>query len=363
MKISSVMVHHSPTTTATTTDESSKHFMKKRVLDFTMLSFLFIGLLYILVSIPSNDKSLFSSLNSHHHPSTMYNMTIYRDELEAILAKTATENKIVIIAVVNKAYVEGDKSMLDLFLDGFWLGDDTRGLRDHLLIVAVDQTAYERCMFLKLHCYKLETDGVDYDGEKLFMSGDFVKMMWRRTLFLGDVLKRGYNFIFTDTDVIWLRNPFPRLNPNETIDLQISTDVFYGDEWSESNKINTGFYMIRSNNKTIALFDNWYAKKDNSTGMKEQDVLEMLMHEGVFKGLGLRVRFLDTLFFSGFCQKSSDVSAVVTVHANCCRSISAKLTDLMDVIHHWKTFKNLPTNETLTIEWSRHLACINSWKF
>ncbi|KAL7253626.1 hypothetical protein ACSBR1_008043 [Camellia fascicularis] len=168
---------------------------------------------------------------------------------------------------------------------------------------------------------------------------------------------------FHDTDVIWLRNPFPRPNPNETIDLQISTDVFYGDEWSESNKINIGFYMIRSNNKTIALFDNWYAKKDNSTGMKEQDVLEMLMHEGVFKGLGLRVRFLDTLVFSGFCQNSSYVSVVVTVHANCCRNISAKLTDLMDVIHHWKTFKNLPTNETLTIEWSKHLTCINSWKF
>ncbi|CAL5364049.1 unnamed protein product [Camellia sinensis] len=166
-----------------------------------------------------------------------------------------------------------------------------------------------------------------------------------------------------DTDVIWLRNPFPRLNPNETIDLQISTDVFYGNVWSKSNKINTGFYMIRTNNKTIALFDNWYAKKDKSTGMKEEDVLELLLHEGVFKGLGLRLRFLDTLFFSGFCQKSSDVSAVVTVHANCCRSISAKLIDLMDFIHHWKTFKNLPTNETLTIEWSRHLACINSWKF
>ena len=79
--------------------------------------------------------------------------------------------------------------------------------------------------------------------------------------------------------------------------------MFYGNEWSESNKINTGFCMIRSDNKTIALFDNWYAKKDNSTGMKEQDVLEMLMHEGVFKGLGLRLRFLDTLFFSGFLSK------------------------------------------------------------
>ncbi|KAL6977590.1 hypothetical protein U1Q18_026382 [Sarracenia purpurea var. burkii] len=124
-------------------------------------------------------------------------MTTYRDDLDEVLAATATENKTVIIAVVNRAYVEGDKSMLDLFLDGFWVGDGTRNLTDHLLIVAVDQVSHERCKFLRLHCYKLETDGVDFAGEKLYMSDDFIKLMWRRTQFLGDVLKRGYNFIFT----------------------------------------------------------------------------------------------------------------------------------------------------------------------
>ena len=72
--------------------------------------------------------------------------------------------------MVNKAYVEGDKSMLDLFMDGLWLGDDTQALRNHLLIVAVDQPSYERCKFLRLHCYKLETDSVDFVGEKIYMS-------------------------------------------------------------------------------------------------------------------------------------------------------------------------------------------------
>ncbi|KAA8539735.1 hypothetical protein F0562_026427 [Nyssa sinensis] len=300
---------------------------------------------------------------SAYPPSNTSTMTIYRDELEEALAKASTENKTVIIAIVNKAYVEGDKSMLDLFLDGFWLGDDTRALTDHLLIVAVDQTSYQRCKFLRLHCYKLETDGVDFIGEKLFMSRDFIKMMWRRTLFLGDVLKRGYNFIFTDTDVMWLRNPFPNLSRNETVDLQISTDVFNGNRSSERNHINTGFYMIRSNNKTIALFDKWYAKKDNSTGLKEQDVLEKMIHEGVFRDLGLEVRFLDTIYFSGFCQNSRDVRAVTTVHANCCRSIRAKVADLTVVVHDWKRFKSSSANETLTFGWSRHLACKNSWKY
>jgi hypothetical protein len=124
--------------------------------------------------------------------------TSQKDALGLALAEASTENKAVIIAMVNKAFVEGDdKSMLDLFLDSFWHGENTRGLVDNLLLVNVDQASYERCKFLRLHCYKLETDGVKFDKEEVYMSDEFIKMMWRRTLFLGQVLSRGYNFIFT----------------------------------------------------------------------------------------------------------------------------------------------------------------------
>jgi hypothetical protein len=125
-------------------------------------------------------------------------ITGHRDALEAALSEASMGNRTVIITIVNKAYVEGDKPMLDMFLDSFWLGKDTRELVDHLLLVAVDQTSFERCKFLRLHCYLLEMDGgLDSNSEKLYMSDGFIKMMWRRTLFLGDVLKRGYSFIFT----------------------------------------------------------------------------------------------------------------------------------------------------------------------
>lgn len=159
--------------------------------------------------------------------------------------------------------------------------------------------------------------------------------------------------------MLWLRNPFPHLSGNQSLDLQISTDHFNGDEWSEANPINTGFYMIRSNNKTIALFDKWYAKKDNSTGLKEQDVLQNLIREGEIQNLGLNLRFMDTLYFSGFCQNSRDVKAVVTVHSNCCRKISAKMADLIEVIHDWKRFLS---NETLSFQWTPHDHCRDSWK-
>lgn len=167
-----------------------------------------------------------------------------------------------------------------------------------------------------------------------------------------------------DTDVLWLRNPFPNLIQNQSIDIQISVDISIGNEWSEHGQhINTGFYMINSNNKTIALFDSWYAEKDKSKGWKEQDVLVKLMRKGLFQRLGVKARFLDTVYFSGFCQDSRDVRLVSTVHANCCRSISAKVADLTNVIHDWKRFLNsILANQTTSFGWSPHNGCIDSWK-
>ncbi|GMH17304.1 hypothetical protein Nepgr_019145 [Nepenthes gracilis] len=105
-----------------------------------------------------------------------------KDELETALKKASMENKTVIIAVLNGAYAAGEMpNMLDLFLESFWAGEGTRQLVDHLLMVAVDQTAYERCIFRGLHCYWLETEGVDFKKEETYMSEEFIKMMWRRT--------------------------------------------------------------------------------------------------------------------------------------------------------------------------------------
>ncbi|XP_042495309.1 uncharacterized protein At1g28695-like [Macadamia integrifolia] len=348
---------------------------RRSVSNLGVVAVVFASVFYLCLWSPSASSILYFPTQNCPCPSSKLSETILKgpkDELEIALQRASMENKTVIIAILNKAYADGGspgKTMLDLFLEGFWQGEETRGLVDHLLLVAMDQIAFDRCRFLRLNCYRLETEGVDFGGEKLYMSKDFIKMMWRRTHFLGDVLKRGYNFIFTDMDVMWLRNPFVRLIKNQTDnDLQISCDEFNGYQHSEENLINTGFYFIRSNNKTIALFDSWYDMKANySTGMKEQDVLIKMMHMGVFKQLGLRVRFLDTLYFSGFCQDSRDFNAVTTVHANCCRSMDAKVADLTVVLRDWKKFKNVTkkykrlANNISFFKWSDHRACFKSW--
>ncbi|CAH8389863.1 unnamed protein product [Eruca vesicaria subsp. sativa] len=318
-----------------------------------VIALLFAGALYICFS-----SRLISDPISglRHNGSTLRTIKFPVDELEAALDSAAIgNNKTVIITMVNKAYVEeveGGRTMLDLFLESFWEGEGTVPLLDHLMVVAADQTAYDRCRFRRLHCYKLETEGVDLQGEKVYMSNDFIEMMWRRTRLLLDVLRRGYHLIFTDTDVMWLRSPFSRLSNNRTLDMQISVDSGIG-----GHLINTGFYYVRSNNRTIALFQKWYDMRLNSTGMKEQDVLIKLLDSGFFNQLGLTVGFLNTTHFSGFCQDSTDMGAVTTVHANCCRHISAKVFDLTFVLRDWKRYKASHVNT----KWSSHAKCWGSW--
>lgn len=167
---------------------------KRNITIVALLALSLVAMLYLCTRTPYSPVS-FQTRQQRPYPPV-------RDNLDAALSKASMASNTVIITIINKAYVEPvndeNPSMMDLFLEGFWVGEGTRPLLDHLLVVAMDQTAYERCIFRRLHCYGLNTDGgADFSGEKLFMSKDFIDMMWRRTLFLLDVLKRGYNFIFT----------------------------------------------------------------------------------------------------------------------------------------------------------------------
>ncbi|XP_062209742.1 uncharacterized protein At4g15970-like [Phragmites australis] len=105
-------------------------------------------------------------------------------------------NDTVILTTLNSAWSEPG-SVLDVFLESFRIGESTRELLDHLVIVSLDMTAHARCKRAHRHCFALVTDGVDFSGQKNFMTDGYLKMMWRRIDFLRQVLEKGYSFIFT----------------------------------------------------------------------------------------------------------------------------------------------------------------------
>ncbi|XXG77983.1 hypothetical protein AAC387_Pa08g2021 [Persea americana] len=160
-------------------------------------------------------------------------------------------------------------------------------------------------------------------------------------------------------DVIWLRNPFERLI-HQGVDLQISCDHYNGRP--TGNYINTGFYFVVSNNKTKSMFDKWYAARNDSFRFDDQVVLQRLIEKGLIQQLDLRVRFLNPLYFGGFCTGGRNYGKVVTMHSSCCQTMSAKIRDLRAILDGWIKFKG-QSNATSTVQWPNHNNCIRSYSY
>ncbi|CAO2831097.1 unnamed protein product [Amaranthus hypochondriacus] len=260
-------------------------------------------------------------------------------KLERVLNNAANKDKTVIITTLNEAWAMPD-SIIDLFLQSFRIGHHTRRLLNHLVIVALDDKAFRRCQSLHHHCYALLTEGTDFSKEAYFMTPDYLKMMWRRIDFLRSVLEMGYNFVFTDADVMWFRDPFPHFFPDA--DFQVACDHFSGDSFTVHNKPNGGFNYVKSNNRSIEFYKFWYSSQETYPGYHDQDVLNFIKHSPYISEIGLSMRFLDTTYFGGFCEPSKDLNKVCTMHANCCFGISSKLHDLKILLQDWRRFMSLP---------------------
>lgn len=118
-------------------------------------------------------------------------------ELAQVLKNASMEDNTVILTSINQAYA-APGSLLDLFLESFRVGEGTEQLLDHVLIVAMDPGALERCRSVHRHCYLLRPEGaVDYSEEKYFMTKDYLDMMWGRNRFQQTILELGFNFLFT----------------------------------------------------------------------------------------------------------------------------------------------------------------------
>ncbi|CDO96806.1 unnamed protein product [Coffea canephora] len=263
-------------------------------------------------------------------------------KLEKVLSKAAMEDKTVILTTLNAAWT-APNSIFDLFLESFKIGNGTQWLLNHVVVLALDQKAYSHCMEVHPHCYSVTTEGVDFSGEAHFMSQDYLKMMWRRIDFLHTVLKMGYNFIFTDADVMWFRDPLSHFYSDA--DFQIACDHYWYASTDLNNSPNGGFNYVKSNNRTVQFYKFWYTSKDRFPGQHDQDVLNGIKFDPSINEIGLKIRFLDTAFYGGFCEPSKDLNLVCTMHANCCIGLDNKIHDLRMIIEDWKKYMALPNEE------------------
>ncbi|KAH7669325.1 Nucleotide-diphospho-sugar transferases protein [Dioscorea alata] len=266
------------------------------------------------------------------------------------------DKKTVILTTVNSAWVSPG-SVLDLFMESFKIGNGTSELLDHLVVVAMDEKGYVRCMEVHKHCFALTTEGVDFSEQKNFMSGGYLKMVWRRIEFLGTILDLGFDFINSDADIMWFRNPMQYFYPDG--DIQLSCDSFKGNSENMNNVANTGFHYVKSNNKTINFYKYWYSSRANYSRYHDQDVFNFIKKGSHARELGVKIKFLNTVNFGGFCQPSKDFDQVCTMHANCCIGLSRKIHDLGLVLDDWRKYMRMSSEERQTqrMSWGAPKNC------
>nr|XP_043630371.1 uncharacterized protein At4g15970-like [Erigeron canadensis] len=292
-----------------------------------------------IINLPfSNGYNPFSTLQ--HVENSEMNL----EELKSILKNATMENNTVIITTMNDAWAEPE-SMFDLLLESFQIGNQTQRFLKHLIVVTMDQKAYARCVEIHPHCYNLSTHGMDFSREAFFMAPDYLKMMWRRIDFLRNVLSLGYSFVFTDADIMWFRDPFPQFHKDA--DFQIACDYFNGKPSDLRNLPNGGFNYVKSNKKTIQFYKHWYNSRLTYPGLHDQDVFNKIKFHPFIKNVGLRIRFLDTGYFGGFCQPSKDFNKVCTMHANCCVGLENKVHDLKIMLSDWRKYRKSIVSPTM----------------
>ncbi|XP_058768551.1 uncharacterized protein At4g15970 [Vicia villosa] len=313
----------------------------------TAFFFATVSLSCLMLLRDADSYRFFSGFSSSYHlarlssffPSNDQALTSNEFPLEKILSEAAMEDKTVILTTLNEAWA-APNSVIDLFLQSFRIGDRTRRLLNHLVIVALDQKAFARCQVIHIHCFSLASKEADFHEEAYFMTPSYLMMMWRRIDFLRSILEMGYNFVFTDADIMWFRDPFPQFYPDA--DFQIACDHFTGSSDDVENRPNGGFNFVKSNNRSIEFYKFWYSSRETYPGYHDQDVLNFIKVHPFIADIGLRMRFLDTTKFGGLCEPSRDLNQVCTMHANCCFGMDSKLHDLRIMLQDWKHYLSLP---------------------
>ena len=84
----------------------------------------------------------------------------------------------------------------------------------------------------------------------------FVDMMWYKSFSLWMVIKRGYNVLFQDVDLVWFKDPFPYLhNIVSSTEYPNKVDAIFTDDGQRGLRYspfyaNSGFYYVTYSEQT-----------------------------------------------------------------------------------------------------------------
>ena len=149
-----------------------------------------------------------------------------------------------------------------------------------------------------------------------------------------------------DADILWLRDPFPRFFRDA--DFQITCDDYNGKPSDKNNHVNSGFTYVKANNRTLSFYKFWIRSSRKFPGKHDQDVFNLIKNKQFVLKLGINIRFLDTVYFRGFCQLHREMDKICIMHANCCLGLHNKINGLRQSLKDWKDYLSATDRRNMT---------------
>ncbi|KAK6912986.1 Nucleotide-diphospho-sugar transferase [Dillenia turbinata] len=266
---------------------------------------------------------LYHSLTQSASTRTQFNSKTI--ELAEVLRRASTESSTVVLTIVNSTWAKPD-SVLDLFLQSFQIGYHTKGFLNHLVIVTTDEPAFSYCKSIHQYCFDLT---------KEFPNSNYKMLSRRKTTLFRQVLHLGYNLIFTDADVMWFRSPLTHFVSGG--DITTSCNYYTDGAGNRIERADGGIRFVWSKEKSVYFYQYADVMTHLYPNLDEQTIFESTIRE-----MGdMRVEYVDTDYFGGFCQPSKDISKVCTMQANCCENTEKKVHNLSLLLDEWKNYTAL----------------------
>ncbi|KAG4128692.1 hypothetical protein ERO13_D09G036050v2 [Gossypium hirsutum] len=250
------------------------------------------------------------------------------------LRKASMADRTVILMVVNGDWAK-PSSILDLFLESFRIGEGTKRLLNHLLIIAEDSQAFQYCNSKHPHCFLLKNFPKiqSRTPRNLMLSPS-------RVILLTQIVELGYHVAFT------LRNPFSKLVP----DIELSIALEMG-----------GFFHLKTNERTYQFIKNLNLKRVLYPDSEHQSLCKVPGNDGFIDLIGMEVSYFSEVNFGRPCLPC-DLNQIYTIQANCCEDIDSKIHDLKLALDDWRKFKELSANNASSkwspLSWRAPQKCI-----
>jgi hypothetical protein len=219
--------------------------------------------------------------------------TEFKHKMGDPIDPTTGQRRHVIVMVANEG-------VIDLLLNFLCSTEGAQVDRSSVVVFVGDERFVNLIESFGAHAiYSSSLGSMPKQAAGFYMDNTFSRMMWFKTTSVYLALRAGFEVLFQDVDLVWLRSPYKHF-------AALPHDVIFMDDGARTPRytpffVNSGFYFVKHNVRTLYLFETFLKHAPEEIGLTHSHQSVLIRHIAEAHHLfSLRVFVLDqNLFASG----------------------------------------------------------------